>query len=215
MITMQNKSKSHYDELKNTIELSMMRTSYENKISELTKEMTATPERWKDANSIIVSGQNHQEYEKETNYSSNNIISNFLSSYSIDINNIKVIENKIFVLTPFAEKEKNTFNIIKDACNDIGYIANRGDEKNVPGEVLPHIIRNIINSELIIANITSRNPNVFFELGISMALGKKTILISEVNDEEVPFDIQNRRIIFYSSSRVLRMKLQMAINNIS
>lgn len=211
IITMQNKSKSKYDDIKKEVELSLMRSSYENKIAELTKEMIATPERWRDANSIILSGQEHQKFKNKNNLKEEDVTSNFLDEYGINIKNIEVIENKIFVLTPFSEKERNTFQVIKESCNDIGYIASRGDEKNVPGEILPHIIKNIVNSNIIIANITTRNPNVFFELGISMALSKKIILVSEVVNEEIPFDIQNRRVIFFSNYRALREKIKIAI----
>lgn len=54
-----------------------MRSSYENKIAELTKEMIATPERWRDANSIILSGQEHQRFKNNINLKKNLLLQIF------------------------------------------------------------------------------------------------------------------------------------------
>ncbi len=52
-------------------------------------------------------------------------------------------------------------------------------------------------SRFIIANLTKKNPNVFYELGIAHAIGKEVILITQTM-EDVPFDLKALRCIVYS-----------------
>lgn len=81
---------------------------------------------------------------------------------------------------------------------DVGLHAYRADEVYKPGVILKDIVRGITESEVIIAEITSLNPNVFYELGYSHCLGKdkQTILLAE-EGTKLPFDISGYRCIFY------------------
>jgi len=72
----------------------------------------------------------------------------------------------------------------------------RGDKEPGPGEIITHIIENLVLSELAIADLTGRNPNVFYELGVRHAVNDNTILISE-SEEDVPFDLRGQRLILY------------------
>jgi len=60
-----------------------------------------------------------------------------------------------------------------------------------------------------VADLTGRNPNVYYEVGVAHAFGKDVILISQ-SDEDLPFDLQNMRIIIYhkGSINILRDKLE-------
>ena len=49
---------------------------------------------------------------------------------------------------------------------------------------------------VLVAELTTRNPNVFYELGIAHALNKPVVLISS-NEPDVPFDLQHIRVIYY------------------
>ena len=49
---------------------------------------------------------------------------------------------------------------------------------------------------MLLAELTDRNPNVFYELGIARALQKPVVLISS-NESDVPFDLRHIRIIYY------------------
>ena len=74
---------------------------------------------------------------------------------------------------------------------------------------------NIAN--IIIADITNRNPNVFYELGIAHTLGKKIILLTQ-NIKDIPFDLNRYRFICYenkiNSYRSLETKLKDMIREI-
>jgi hypothetical protein len=75
-------------------------------------------------------------------------------------------------------------------------ICHRGDKEPGPGEIITHIIENLVLSEFAIADLTGRNPNVFYELGVRHAVNDNTILISESVDD-VPFDLRGQRLILY------------------
>lgn len=51
-------------------------------------------------------------------------------------------------------------------------------------------------AKVLVAELTSRNPNVFYELGLAHALKKPVVLIS-AKEEDVPFDLQHIRVIYY------------------
>lgn len=57
----------------------------------------------------------------------------------------------------------------------------------------------IEQAEIVIADITPPNPNVFYELGYAHALGKPTILLAQ-RDSKLPFDISSFRIVFYNDT---------------
>jgi len=54
----------------------------------------------------------------------------------------------------------------------------------------------INDAQLIIADCTGRNPNVFYEIGIAHTIGKPTILLTQTLDD-IPFDLQHLRCIVY------------------
>lgn len=202
-VLLKNKSLSQYDERKRRIHLSPMRNSYSLKLARLNDEMTATEQRWSDANHLLVSAQNLQRNDPLSEIVDTKI---FLRNLGIDVNKITIDPHMIFVLTPFEESEMDAFLRIKDIClkNDFNCI--RGDEKFISGDIFPHIVEMIIRARLIIANIGTRNPNVYYELGIAQSLGKKTILVSHtIND--TPFDIKSQQIVIYRNQEDLEKKL--------
>jgi len=103
----------------------------------------------------------------------------------------------IFVLTPFHEQYEALFEVIQEVCTDAGFRCMRGDEKQVSGEILPHILQQIVKARLVIANISGRNPNVFYELGIAHTIGKSVLLVLEASDD-IPFDISRLRVLIYA-----------------
>jgi nucleoside 2-deoxyribosyltransferase len=54
----------------------------------------------------------------------------------------------------------------------------------------------INSAKVLVAELTTRNPNVFYELGLAHALEKPVVLISS-NSDDVPFDLKHIRVIYY------------------
>lgn len=72
----------------------------------------------------------------------------------------------------------------------------RGDKENRPGEIIDHILEHLILADIVIADLSGKNPNVFYELGVRHAVKKNTILIAD-NIADIPFDLRGQRAIPY------------------
>ena len=105
---------------------------------------------------------------------------------------------KAFVLMPFDSEFDKIFNdLIKPTLEEAGYDVNRADSILNQQNILKDIVRGIAEADLVVADLTSLNVNVFYELGISHALEKHAVLLTQ-SMEEVPFDLRSYRIIQYS-----------------
>jgi hypothetical protein len=84
--------------------------------------------------------------------------------------------------------------IITPVIMEHGYKAIRADHISRPGNITFQIIQYLVQSELVVADLTGQNPNVFYELAIRHAARKPTIhLIKE--GERIPFDVVTYRTI--------------------
>lgn len=204
-----SRSKTIYNEETRRVELEVMRKSFEEKIYHLTERMQKNPDRWRDVNHLVVEGSVVGR-EPETIVSGSAAIAlkpyQFIEDLGIDLASLKIVENQVFVLTPFHSMYDETYATIKSACAMNDLVAVRGDEAFKVGNILKHIIEQIICSPFIVANINGRNPNVHYELGIAHALGKNILLISE-GVEEIAFDLQSERVLVYKDQKDLSNKL--------
>ena len=104
----------------------------------------------------------------------------------------------VFVIMPFDEHFKPVYeDHIKKVCDAIGLDCKRGDLVLSTKSIVDDIWSLINNAQIIICDCTGKNPNVFYELGIAHALGKKTICITQSKDD-IPFDIEHLRYIEYT-----------------
>lgn len=204
-----SRSKTIYNEETRRVELEVMRRSFEEKIYHLTERMQKNPDRWRDVNHLVVEGSVVGR-EPETIVSGSAAIAlkpyQFIEDLGVDLASLKIIENQVFVLTPFHSMYEETYATIKSACAMNDLVAVRGDEAFKVGNILKHIIEQIICSPFIVANINGRNPNVHYELGVAHALGKNILLISE-GVEEIAFDLQSERVLIYKDQKDLSNKL--------
>ena len=88
--------------------------------------------------------------------------------------------------------------LIVPALERVGYQVKRADSDLDQQNVLKDVVRGIAGADLVVAELTSRNPNVLYELGVSHALRRNTVLITQSMDE-VPFDLRAYRVIRYST----------------
>lgn len=65
------------------------------------------------------------------------------------------------------------------------------------GDILKEIIRELMTAEVVVADITDFNPNVFWELGVRQSFKHSTITIAE-EGTVLPFDISGKSTLFYS-----------------
>jgi DNA-binding winged helix-turn-helix (wHTH) protein len=106
----------------------------------------------------------------------------------------------IFVLMPFADKFKEIYeDIIKPLAEEMGLKCNRADQVFSAGPIMEDILKMIATARIVVADVTTRNPNVFYELGISHTVKSDVIIITQSMDD-VPFDLRHLRCILYSNT---------------
>lgn len=110
-----------------------------------------------------------------------------------------------FIIMPIADTDgysKGHFNhvyenIIKPSCEMSNYRAIRADEVKETNLIHLDILKKLIEAPLAICDLSSRNPNVLFELGIRQAFDKPVVLIQESGTPKI-FDITPLRYLEYS-----------------
>jgi nucleoside 2-deoxyribosyltransferase len=126
---------------------------------------------------------------------------------------VKVNEKLCFIIMPYTDKLNPIYeNIIKPVIKDLKLECLRADEIFTSKSIIEDIWNNIKKARFIIADLTDRNPNVFYELGLAHALNKEVILLTQdIND--VPFDLRHLRFIVYQDSIAGADKLKSDLKN--
>lgn len=103
-----------------------------------------------------------------------------------------------FVMQPFASPHGDYYaTVYAPAIEKAGLKAVRADDEIFgTGKIIDQIWNGIHAARILVAELTTRNANVFYELGLAHALKKPVILVSS-NKDDVPFDIGHVRVIFY------------------
>lgn len=130
----------------------------------------------------------------------------------------KVDPNLSFVLMPFVEAFRPIYDeIIKPVVEQFGLKCIRADDLYGSKAIIEDIWRLINEAKIIIADVTGKNPNVFYEIGLAHAIGREVIIISQTI-EDVPFDLRHLRCLIYRDSvagfRKLEAQLQQALSTI-
>jgi len=113
-----------------------------------------------------------------------------------------------FVLMPFEDAFDDIYKLgIQAVANELGVVAERVDEQNFSETILERIYRQIDAADFIIADMTGKNPNVFYEVGYAHAKGKPCTLLTQ-SAEDIPFDLrQHRHLVYGGSIQILRAQL--------
>jgi CBS domain-containing protein len=99
-----------------------------------------------------------------------------------------------FAVLPFVEPQLRVFedHIRPILSKDFGIVASKADDIFRPGAIMETIHSLIRASSFLIADITDRNPNVYYEVGYGSAIGKPIIFIRtdrEGHEAQIPFDV--------------------------
>lgn len=100
---------------------------------------------------------------------------------------------------PFDEKFDDIYELgIKESCEEVDVYCERVDEQIYDGTILERIYNQISKADLIIADMSGRNPNVFYEVGYAHALNKPTVLLTQ-DSKDIPFDLKHYPHIVYEN----------------
>lgn len=115
-----------------------------------------------------------------------------------------------FVIVPFSpEYESVYYELIKPAAEHFGLKVLRADDIYSSGVITEQIRVAIHQSVICIADVTDKNPNVLYEVGIAHTLGKPTILLSQ-NVEQIPFDLSSFPVIIYDKKEINKVRENLA-----
>jgi len=115
---------------------------------------------------------------------------------------------RIFVAMPFDREFNDVYLLgIRDVAERLGYVVERADEIEHNGYIVDAIIDRLRACDVLVADTSSRNPNVFYEIGYGHALSTPTVLISR-EGEDLPFDVSAVNHIVYGSIVDLRERLE-------
>lgn len=114
----------------------------------------------------------------------------------------KIGEKVAFVICPIGDQEsqerKRSDQILKHVLNPVvekrGYKTIRADQISKPGQITNQIVDHVLNDALVIADLTSHNPNVFYEMAVRHMTRKPMIQIIQ-KGERIPFDVFSQRTI--------------------
>ena len=76
----------------------------------------------------------------------------------------------------------------------------RADEVSIPGTITTDILTRLMHSDIVVADVTYPNPNVFYELGLRHAAKSGTIILRDASGPRPPFDIAHLRHIQYDNT---------------
>jgi len=107
-----------------------------------------------------------------------------------------------FVIAPIGDSDSDVRkrsdqvlkHVISPAVEKCGYKAIRADQISEPGMITSQVIQHIIDDPFVVADLTGRNPNVFYELAIRHALRKPLVQLIK-KGEQIPFDVAGTRTI--------------------
>jgi hypothetical protein len=105
---------------------------------------------------------------------------------------------RVFVLMPFNKDLDVVYtDLIKKPLEAAGYIVQRADDIDTQQAIMKDIVRSIADADLIVAELTGLNANVFYELGIAHSFRKTTILLTQ-DIGTLPFDLRSYRAYPYT-----------------
>ena len=118
-----------------------------------------------------------------------------------------------FLVGPVGEPDSDTRihadklleDVVRPACAAFGMATARADSLFCRKAITDTIIEKLESSDMVIADVTGNNANVFFEVGYRMALGLPMILISS-SLSALPFDIKVMPVVQYDMSTVFKRK---------
>jgi len=116
------------------------------------------------------------------------------------------MDSKCFVIMPFSKSsEEHTekywtdhFNkLLKPSIEELGVKTYRVEV--IREDIIRKIIQSLVTSQIVVADLTDHNPNVFWELGVRQSFKHNTITIAE-EGTQLPFDVSSKATIFYDLS---------------
>ncbi len=119
-------------------------------------------------------------------------------------------KNLSFVLMPFVPELEPVYQRIREVTVLEQHLSCvRADDIDSTDIIIDEVWEKICQAQIIIADATGKNANVFYEMGLAHALGKDVIILAQSMDD-IPFDLRHRRILIYSVNRLEEFSVKLS-----
>lgn len=188
--------------------ISPQREYVENKVYASSNPLVQDPGFLEDANSMLFVQEPNNEMTIKTELPD----FSFFENMGIHLPDVKVKEEMVMCLMPFNRRFDKTKTVIVDSCKKAGFSFHRSDDELIAynTDLRKSIIRMIAESQVVVAVLDGRNPNVFYEIGIAHSLGKLVLMVVNLSREENKWrevDVLSNRLITYNNPHELEEKL--------
>jgi hypothetical protein len=112
---------------------------------------------------------------------------------------VETVRPTCFVIMPFSPDFDDIYRVIRETAERHGFDCVRAGQRYLSGPIMEDVKDQIAKADLIIADFTGKNANVFFEAGYASALRKPLIQIAQ-SVADLPFDVRHLRTFAYSTA---------------
>lgn len=116
----------------------------------------------------------------------------------------------VAVMMPFSAGFGPVIESIRQACGSVELTCQRADDIWEETAIIDEIFALICRAGIVVCDLTGRNPNVLYEMGIAQTLGKPVIMLTQ-NNEDIPFDVKHLRYLNYLNNGEGREAMQEAL----
>lgn len=106
----------------------------------------------------------------------------------------------VAAMMPFHPSFNAVYETLQEVAQGVGLRCRRADDIWENPAIIQDVVSLIDRSRVVICDCTSKNPNVFYEIGIAHTLGREVILITQ-SIEDIPFDLRHLRYVHYLNNR--------------
>ena len=124
-------------------------------------------------------------------------------------------KRRVFVAMPFSADMEDVFYYgIQKPVRELGYICERVDQAAFTGDILQQVRSRIEDADIVIADLTSANPNVYLEVGYAWGKSRPTVLLIK-DPEQLRFDVRGQRCLAYKTIKELELRLTTELNSLN
>jgi hypothetical protein len=124
-----------------------------------------------------------------------------------------MVSKKVFIVMSFKQEYDDLYDTYDSVVKDFGFKPDRTDLVASLERITPRILDGIKHSAFVIADVTEKSLNVFYEIGFAEGAGRPVIITAKVGTE-LPFDIKDTPIVFWSTLKELKQKLHPIIEEV-
>lgn len=124
-----------------------------------------------------------------------------------------VIPRTVFTIMSFEREFRDVYSSYKEVCQESGFEVERTDEAASRERIIPRIENGIRHSAFVIADVSQKSLNVFYEVGFARGLGKEVILTAR-KGTELPFDLHDVPTIYWDIQEDLKDGLRKCLQEL-